>query len=64
MEDTLRGSKEDLKKVFKGLNPCFNGRYSQSKGWDQAIEGKVSLNPCFNGRYSQSQKQQEYGKSF
>ena len=30
MEDTLgEGSKEDLKKVFKGLNPCSNGRYSR-----------------------------------
>ena len=31
MEDTLRekfGSK--IQKPIKGLNPCFNGRYSQS----------------------------------
>ena len=36
------------------LNPCFNGRYSQSS--DAVAEYKqarVCLNPCFNGRYSQ-----------
>ena len=39
-----------------GLNPCFNGRYSQR--WKQLLcnEWELSLNPCFNGRYSQSVK--------
>ena len=33
MEDTLRGGYPlDLKKAIIGLNPCFNGRYSQSSG--------------------------------
>ena len=54
MEDTLR---EDTKYVYDrclvGLNPCFNGRYSQR---EECLVGKdtlTSLNPCFNGRYSQ-----------
>ena len=35
------------------LNPCFNGRYSQSvKNFDKAAIARC-LNPCFNGRYSQ-----------
>ena len=30
MEDTLRvGSTDDVNKKAFGLNPCFNGRYSQ-----------------------------------
>ena len=36
------------------LNPCFNGRYSQSAISDSIKEEIESLNPCFNGRYSQS----------
>ena|GEM_PF-2068981 len=35
------------------LNPCFNGRYSQSAISDSIKEEIESLNPCFNGRYSQ-----------
>ena len=32
MEDTLRENVTVLKNIAtKGLNPCFNGRYSQSK---------------------------------
>ena len=31
MEDTLRGKDAEVKNFDKGLNPCFNGRYSQSK---------------------------------
>ena len=56
MEDTLRG-----KRLWKGsetlygLNPCFNGRYSQSLMRYQNTGRMLSgLNPCFNGRYSQS----------
>ena len=31
MEDTLRGStQEQLQQKSSSLNPCFNGRYSQS----------------------------------
>ena len=30
MEDTLRVNDESLKHIACGLNPCFNGRYSQS----------------------------------
>ena len=36
----------------KCLNPCFNGRYSQSFFCIQK-ERRQRLNPCFNGRYSQ-----------
>ena len=37
------------------LNPCFNGRYSQSI-FSNVNEGRtLGLNPCFNGRYSQSE---------
>ena len=40
--------------VIDCLNPCFNGRYSQSyESYDVSYE-TYSLNPCFNGRYSQS----------
>ena len=32
MEDTLRDEKETRKSIsYGGLNPCFNGRYSQSE---------------------------------
>ena len=37
------------------LNPCCNGRYSQSTVVEIALVKEVmSLNPCCNGRYSQS----------
>ena len=36
------------------LNPCFNGRYSQSLWLLNDLSYKNCLNPCFNGRYSQS----------
>ena len=36
------------------LNPCFNGRYSQSLSACKNAFAKKGLNPCFNGRYSQS----------
>ena len=36
------------------LNPCFNGRYSQSVAVFNDREDFLGLNPCFNGRYSQS----------
>ena len=39
------------------LNPCFNGRYSQSLRRWRNWEDCKSLNPCFNGRYSQSATQ-------
>ena len=37
-----------------GLNPCFNGRYSQRETWVKKEDTATRLNPCFNGRYSQS----------
>ena len=36
------------------LNPCFNGRYSQSNVTVNEVDVLPGLNPCFNGRYSQS----------
>ena len=36
MEDTLRGeSKVIFVSLFSSLNPCFNGRYSQSVSWNK-----------------------------
>ena len=41
--------------IMLGLNPCFNGRYSQSSNISYvSIIRTPGLNPCFNGRYSQS----------
>ncbi len=55
MEDTLRGTFFQVLECIQGLNPCFNGRYSQSlKLIEQAAGTVTCLNPCFNGRYSQS----------
>ena len=54
MEDTLRvgvASKENRNGV--SLNPCFNGRYSQSLHVISVGYSILCLNPCFNGRYSQ-----------
>ena len=53
MEDTLRVPEINYKPFSTRLNPCFNGRYSQSTGRIKKSSGR-SLNPCFNGRYSQS----------
>ena len=54
MEDTLRvkGISKDMHLPLS-LNPCFNGRYSQSKGKIGYTPLFWCLNPCFNGRYSQ-----------
>ena len=53
MEDTLRVIESLIKAGAKSLNPCFNGRYSQSiKSW-KVFQRWTGLNPCFNGRYSQ-----------
>ena len=54
MEDTLRALL--LKYVIElllSLNPCFNGRYSQSYKYINKKPSGICLNPCFNGRYSQ-----------
>ena len=40
------------------LNPCFNGRYSQSFGIIIKHSERRGLNPCFNGRYSQRPRRQ------
>ena len=54
MEDTLRENLIRLRiRMPESLNPCFNGRYSQSKKKFGSKIQKPSLNPCFNGRYSQ-----------
>ena len=55
MEDTLRARNNyNFINNKTCLNPCFNGRYSQSEKDDQRKNKLISLNPCFNGRYSQS----------
>ncbi len=55
MEDTLRAIRMVMpcQKSPHGLNPCFNGRYSQRNPHQTIGPYPNSLNPCFNGRYSQ-----------
>ena len=55
MEDTLRvsGAQLDILQEDVGLNPCFNGRYSQSTAVAAIDYHFLGLNPCFHGRYSQ-----------
>ena len=56
MEDTLRDKEVGYLQGNKieGLNPCFNGRYSQRYDIEKTDTIRwFSLNPCFNGRYSQ-----------
>ena len=56
MEDTLREPfTAPNPNPVTSLNPCFNGRYSQSLSTLTLSCQNSSLNPCFNGRYSQSQ---------
>ncbi len=52
MEDTLRERLRSGSETLYGLNPCFNGRYSQRKQATFTVFN-WGLNPCFNGRYSQ-----------
>ena len=40
MEDTLRGNYIRVMSKIVGLNPCFNGRYSQSMFYE--IHGALS----------------------
>ena len=54
MENTLREKENSPTPPIKSLNPCFNGRYSQSSIFLIVQSLFMSLNPCFNGRYSQS----------
>ena len=55
MEDTLRVTFFEGISRTECLNPCFNGRYSQSILLNlQKETSGLCLNPCFNGRYSQS----------
>ncbi len=56
MEDTLREKQRTFQLQSRMcLNPCFNGRYSQSCTTStQRVRLPYGLNPCFNGRYSQS----------
>ena len=54
MEDTLRETKRGFSGWVRCLNPCFNGRYSQSCSKLKRQSFRSRLNPCFNGRYSQS----------
>ena len=60
MEDTLRGTTTAQSFHLQSLNPCFNGRYSQSTLAFSVVFIDFSLNPCFNGRYSQSILPQRY----
>ena len=54
MEDTLREKYyREFDEEWCSLNPCFNGRYSQSVSSLVIHLRLSSLNPCFNGRYSQ-----------
>ena len=54
MEDTLRDQTYSVIIDITGLNPCFNGRYSQSNESNNVTRARlICLNPCFNGRYSQ-----------
>gem|GEM_PF-1299058 len=53
MEDTLRERKDRESTYLCCLNPCFNGRYSQSSLTYCNKTYLPRLNPCFNGRYSQ-----------
>ena len=53
MEDTLREKKVRVEDPKNRLNPCFNGRYSQSGSSGNSAQIANCLNPCFNGRYSQ-----------
>ncbi len=46
-----------------GLNPCCNGRYSQSKLKANNQLAADSLNPCCNGRYSQRKRVQQICKA-
>ena len=53
MEDTLRDVKNFDKAAIARLNPCCNGRYSQSCKDADVKNFDKGLNPCCNGRYSQ-----------
>ena len=56
MEDTLREKFDETLHLSQTcLNPCFNGRYSQSYSF-AVCAANYGLNPCFNGRYSQRAK--------
>ena len=56
MEDTLRDVAENVaQQVENSLNPCCNGRYSQSNESTTVSSIIGRLNPCCNGRYSQRQ---------
>ena len=61
MEDTLRDVRTSHYRSRESLNPCFNGRYSQSEDSAAAKSKRISLNPCFNGRYSQSSRDFKVG---
>ena len=54
MEDTHRAQKHTQNTTLsRGLNPCSNGRYSQSASTPDEHKAIICLNPCSNGRYSQ-----------
>ena len=62
MEDTLRAEFNISLELYRSLNPCFNGRYSQSHSMNKDDTHCSCLNPCFNGRYSQSLSFAYYAK--
>ena len=43
----------NIRKICRGLNPCFNGWYSQRGQEYTNPFSNSGLNPCFNGWYSQ-----------
>ena len=55
MEDGLGLLKEAVRVVSTCLNPCFNGRWSRTRG-SRSKSQTGCLNPCFNGRWSRTLK--------
>ena len=54
MEDGLRPSLSFDRECYVCLNPCCNGRWSQTLT-DATGADIFSLNPCCNGRWSQTE---------
>ncbi len=53
MEDGLRQAKLSERKQLSSLNPCCNGRWSQTDTIMNKYK-RTGLNPCCNGRWSQT----------
>ena len=52
MEYTQWAQKVMLRNSSPSLNPCCNGIYSMSIGWNSQKKSYTCLNPCCNGIYS------------